>query len=108
MGLNYAVSRAVVEYLDLSEDFEDPGLDAVCGAVTEYVNALPHIERTEAGYWSKRTHLGAVMLAARWYRRRNSPGGVESLGDASVYITRWDSDIARLLRIDDFRRPVIG
>lgn len=109
--------RAVIDYLGLSDDFEDPGLEIVCQAVSAYVDGLPSIERVAIDQgphgparvqWAETTYLGALMLAARLYRRRNSPAGVEAVGDSMTYVTRYDSDISRLLRIDQFNRPVIG
>lgn len=100
--------RAVIDYLGLSDDFEDPGLEIVCQAVSTYVDGLPSIERVPIDQWAETTYLGALMLAARLYRRRNSPAGVEAVGDSMTYVTRYDSDISRLLRIDQFNRPVIG
>ncbi|WP_176484099.1 hypothetical protein [Glutamicibacter sp. BW80] len=52
--------------------------------------------------------MGAVMLASRLYRRKNSPHGIESVGDMSTYVSRYDSDISRLLNIDTFRKPLVG
>jgi len=49
------------------------------------------------------------MLAARMYRRRNSPSGVEAITDAGTsFVARYDSDISRLLRLDGFAQPRIG
>lgn len=52
----------------------------------------------------------ATMLAARLYRRRNSPEGVQGITPegVAVGIVRSDSDIARLLRIDSFAIPQVG
>jgi len=59
--------------------------------------------------WDADTRLGALMLAARLFRRRNSPNGVEAMTDAGAsYVSRYDSDIARLLRIDGFDTPKVG
>lgn len=53
--------------------------------------------------------LAATMLAARLYRRRNSPEGVQGMTDAgAVYVARTDPDIARLLRIDQYLSPQVG
>lgn len=83
-------------------------LPLIVEAVNTYVDSLPHIDRDETGQWAATTRLGAIMLAARLYRRKNSPGGIESVGDSMSYIARYDSDISRLLNIDSFRKPVIG
>ena len=53
--------------------------------------------------------LAATMLAARLYRRRNSPEGVQAMTDAGAwYVARTDPDIARLLRIDQYLTPQVG
>ena len=46
----------------------------------------------------------------RLYRRRNSPAGVESFSDigGAVYVQRNDPDIAMMLGIGTYARPVIG
>lgn len=55
------------------------------------------------------TVLGAKMLAARLFRRRNSPSGVEAITDAGTsFVARYDSDISRLLQLDGFAGPRIG
>lgn len=55
------------------------------------------------------TVLGTKMLAARIWRRRNSPSGVEAITDAGTsFVARYDSDISRLLRLDGFAQPRIG
>lgn len=52
---------------------------------------------------------GATMLAARLYRRKNSPAGVEAFGaDGAVYVQRNDPDIALLLELGNYGRPVVG
>jgi hypothetical protein len=42
--------------------------------------------------------LGAVMLAGRWFQRRNSITGVASFGDfGPAYVKSTDPDVAMLL-----------
>lgn len=82
----------------------DDALEACAQAVHALVAALPS---GRAATWPEDTALGAVMLTARLHRRRNSPAGVEALTEMGVsYVSRYDSDIARLLRIDAFMGPV--
>lgn len=88
-------------YLNLKD--EDPHVsvivDAVNGMVTEW-----HGEDWPAG-----VELGAVMLASRLHRRRNSPAGVESFGDLGAsYVSRYDSDLDRQLRINSWTPPAVG
>ena len=72
---------------------------------------------TAANAWARRldlpydepTRLGVTMLAARWYRRRLSPAGIEAITDTGAsYVARTDPDIARLLRIDQHQIPRVG
>lgn len=84
-------------------------LELVISAVTKYVESLPNIEFDPSGfYWAATTKLGAIMLAARMYQRRNSPGGVTAIGDVTTYVSRYDSDIARLLNLESFTKPMVG
>lgn len=56
-----------------------------------------------------RIYQGAKMYAAREIRRRNSPGGVESFGDAGVaFVTKYDGDIERFLRTGGSTVPGVG
>lgn len=50
----------------------------------------------------------AVMLAARLYRRRNSPAGVELMGESIAYASRYDPEIDRALRTGYFSSPLVG
>ncbi|MBF0809117.1 hypothetical protein E4U03_10955 [Rothia nasimurium] len=97
-------AKNVADWVDAP--FADKHMEMVVAAVNVYVDALPSIERTEGGAWDKTTILGATMLAARLYKRRNSPNGIESFAEMShTYISRYDSDIARLLHMESFRKP---
>lgn len=64
-----------------------------------------------AADWSDAADVveGAVMLAARLYRRKNSPAGVETFGaEGAVYVQRNDPDIAQLLQLGTWAGPVVG
>lgn len=83
----------------------DDAMRACAAAVHALVAALPITQGHPT--WREDTALGAVMLTARLHRRRNSPAGIESLTEmGATYVSRYDSDIARLLRIDAFVGPV--
>lgn len=102
-------TQDVINWSDLKTVLtDDKHLVLIVPAVNSYVSSLPNIDLLEDGSWAETTRMGAVMLAARWYRRKNSPGGIESAGDTTTYIARYDSDISRLLNIDTFIKPVIG
>jgi hypothetical protein len=54
------------------------------------------------------TYQGARMYAAREYRRRNSPAGIETFGDVTSFVSRYDPDIDRALQTGSYARPVIA
>lgn len=86
----------------------DEHMKTVAAAVTAYVNSLPFIDR-DGEEWAASTRLGATMLGARLYKRRYSPNGIESFGEiGNTYVSRYDSDIARLLHVESFRKPQVG
>ena len=81
-----------------------PVIAAVEALVTSY-NETP----VDGEQWPANLQLGAVMLAARIYRRRNSPAGVESMGEIGpVYVSRNDPDLAQLLKIGKYAPPKVG
>jgi len=53
-------------------------------------------------------YQAAGMLAAKMYRRRNSPAGIESFGDNILYPARWDAEIDRALHTASSRIPGVG
>lgn len=91
----------VAAWARLSSD--DPELKICVEAVNELVSSW------HGDSWPRGAHLGAVMLAARYHRRRNSPGGVETFGDGgAAYVPRYDADLDRLLRINAWASPQVG
>lgn len=102
------IAQEVIDWMGVDLPENDSHLALVIPAVNEYVDSLPSIGRKWDGAWLDSTVLGAIMLAARMYRRKNSPGGIESVGDTTTFVSRYDSDIARLLNIDSHKKPVIG
>jgi hypothetical protein len=52
--------------------------------------------------------VAALMLAGRLFRRRNSPGGIESIADSVTYVSRYDPEIERALRIGAWLTPQVG
>lgn len=82
--------------------------EPICRAVIAFVDRLPIV--TDAApppeEWPADVTLGALVLAFRLWRRRDSPLGVASLGgDATAYVTRTDPDVASLLGLT---RPAVG
>lgn len=97
----------VIAWLGITQNLEP--LNDIVPAVNTYVDSLPQIDRNEVGWWGPTTRLAAIMLAARWYRRQSSPGGLTA-NDQGVtsYVSKYDSDIARMLNIDGFEKPMVG
>lgn len=91
--------------LDPSVDRNDLAdtVNAVCDLVLHWKGPPP------AAGWATRHQHGATMLAARIYRRRNSPAGVESFGELGpIYVQRNDPDVAQLLDLGTYTRPAVG
>lgn len=111
-----AFDRAAVKtWLKITRDEDDAILDLIVASVLSYVDELPDIRRvvidelTGATAWADSTVAGALLLAGRLYRRRNSPAGVEAMTDTGVaYVARTDPDVARLLRIENNAPPRVG
>ena len=100
---------------------QDDDLVRRCAAAVE-----PEVERWRADRWSTpdpdadpptprmyvpdaQVYEAAVMLAAKVFRRRNSPAGiVEGFGDAVTYVARYDPEIQRALRQGAWTMPGVG
>jgi len=91
---------------------KNPNLDTlalVVSAVNFYVDGLPSIDRETDGTWAPTTKFAAVVLASRWLARKTSANGVSATTDGgAIYVTKYDSDIARALHIDGFQKPMVG
>lgn len=84
-----------------------PSVDAHLELIVREVNGM--VTEWHGDKWPSGVELGAVMLAARLHRRRNSSNGVESFSDMGVsYVSRYDSDLDRQLRINAWATPVVG
>ncbi len=91
----------------------DAELDRIC-AQTE-----AHAQRHRPEWWNAEdppayvpdgeTYQGAVMYAAKVCRRRNSPAGVETFGDAGIVFTpKFDAEVDRALHTGGFLHPAVG
>lgn len=75
--------------------------------IVDAVNAM--VTEWHGSEWPGGVKLGAVMLAARLHRRRNSAAGVETFSDMGAsYVSRYDADLDRQLRINSWTPPVIA
>jgi hypothetical protein len=91
--------------------------DRIVGAVNEFLRGLPIAGKAQADTqeaadlagWPDRIIEGGVMLIARLWRRKDTPGGVAVLGDQGpVYVRRNDPDVALLLEIGEHGKPRVG
>lgn len=105
----------VVSWLMLKVEPTDALLVRAVNSANAYVSTLPVVANLgldDDGHplaWTDDINLGAIMLASRLYRRRNSAAGVEAITEAGAqYVARYDSDISRLLQLDSFQKPQIG
>jgi hypothetical protein len=85
-------------------------LAMVVAATVDYVDGLPVVrDSANPAVWSASVKLGAAMLAARLFRRRNSPAGIEGMTEAGTsYVARHDPDVSRLLKLDGSTAPAVG
>jgi hypothetical protein len=99
----------VKAWLRLDDTTDDALLDEVTGATNAWVAQTAYVrELGDVAAWPDDVHLGAVMLAARLYRRRNTPSGVEPFTDGAVYLPRRDADVDMLLHQGYYAPPRVG
>lgn len=105
---------SVKAQLGVADDTDDLALAATAAAVNAVVRQLPVAGRADgAASWGlpelADVLLGANMLAARLWARRNSPEGVATFGaEGPAYVQRNDPDVAMLLQMGPWARPVVG
>lgn len=89
---------------------DDARLAEIVGAVNNVVGSMAVAQLvTVDGTWPPRAELGAAMLGARLFRRKNSPAGVESFGSlGAAYVMRTDPDIAMMLGLGTYQAPQLG
>lgn len=94
-------AEQVADYLAL------PTVDHHLPGIVAAVNAM--VTEWHGPDWPAGVEHGAIMLAARLHRRRATPNGVESFSDmGATYVSRWDSDLDRHLRINGWTPPRVG
>lgn len=110
-------SASVKAWLQLhaQDTSDDALLEQVCASVEPYVQRYrPEFLVTDPDTGvstytpDAEAYQGAVMYAAREYRRRNSPAGVEMFGDQTSFVTRYDPDIDRYLHTGPWSPPKIA
>jgi len=66
-------------------------------------------EQGDGWEWPADLVTGATLLASRLYSRRNSPDGVNEVGDVgAVYVSRNDPDVAMMLGLGSHTPPMVG
>jgi hypothetical protein len=93
--------------IDPTLDTWDQMIGECLAATLAHVARLP-VSRLPDSAAADDIRQGIVMLAARTFRRRNSPGGLESIGDQITYVANYDPDIERLLRVGRQAAPGVG
>ena len=114
---------AALSWLGINVDTASgPDVDAatiVAPAVRSFVESIPDLPTVTVTdpdtlepvtRWADKVELGAVMLAARLVRRRNSPQGVAAFTEqgGAAYVSRHDPDVAQMLRIGSYAAPQVG
>lgn len=107
----WLASAKVADYLRLPDPI--PQVDAdlladVCAAAEPTVARYRPDVGTDPDAIPVDVHQGAVMLAARLYRRRNSPAGIETMGESVNYVASFDPDLDQFLRRGRYRIPGVG
>lgn len=89
---------------------DDTRLTATVAAVNSMVRTWRVSEAAVGSEtWPDRIVYGSTLLAARYFRRKNSPAGVESMGaQGAVYVMRTDPDVAQLLQLGTHAHPTVG
>lgn len=97
--------------LRITDDDDDTEILEDIAAVNDVVRDLPVAQLTgdTVEEWPDRVTRGADQLAARLFRRRSTPSGVETFGEfGPVYVRRNDPDVAMLLKLGDYAAPAVG
>lgn len=101
---------AVKAQLSITDAGDDTELTSIVDAVNNEVRTWS-ISQDAVGQpeWPARIVQGCTMLAARLFRRKGSPAGVEAFGSlGGAYVMRTDPDIAMLLKLGTWARPQVG
>lgn len=97
---------AVAAYMKLTDTSDVVLTDVVAAVNALLVSWFGNLTDAVSLEWPANYQLGATMLAARVYRRRNSPAGVEAFGELGpTYVMRNDPDVALLLGLHSYLKP---
>lgn len=96
--------------MSIEDDDDNDRLEALVDAVNTLVRSW-RCSQPAVGLeaWPANLVEGATMLTVRLFRRKNSPAGVEAMGEAGpVYVMRSDPDVAMLLGLGAWAKPAVG
>jgi hypothetical protein len=108
-----ATLAGVKAYLGITDDRSDTPLTSLVRAVNVLVRTWPCCVKADGvADWTVEDVadlvLGANMLVARLWQRRNSPLGFEAIADqGAAYVSRNDPDVAMLLGLGGWQ-PLAG
>lgn len=106
--------KAELGYPAGADPVRDPKIQLRVDATNAWVRCLPVASDaltfgTPPPAWPSYVTTGAIMLATRLWRRKDSPSGVETFTDqGAIYVSRNDPDVAQLLRLGTFAGPGVG
>lgn len=105
-----ATREAVKAILKIADAADDGEIDDIVASVNAVVRRLPVSQLgDDVVEWPADVTRGANMLAARLFRRKGSPSGIEAFGtNGPVYVQRTDPDIAMLLQLGDWAPPGVA
>lgn len=107
-----ATLAGVKVHLTITDTRDDDRIQSQVDAVNRMVRCWPCSQAAVGGTWAADAPdvvEGATMLAARLFRRKESPAGVESMGPlGAVYVVKSDPDVALLLQLGPYAGPEVG
>lgn len=97
-------SADVFEFIGTPDEPDASVMDTCVDAAVSFVERY----KGPADSWDAATNLGCLMQAAGLFRRRNTPGGIDTFGESAMYTRAVDSEVERLLRIGRYAMPRVG
>lgn len=89
---------------DLGDAVDEEAMSQVVDAVNAHISTIAPKAVANDPDFDEPVRLAALLLAGRWYSRRNSPDGLVGFGDmGGTAIRSLDPDIRDLLRPYTFR-----
>lgn len=95
-------------------DPDDPAITNAVRAANAFVRELRIAQRADgradwAGDDVADVVQGTTQLAARLFRRKDTPDGVAQFGtDSPLYVARTDPDVSLLLQLGPNAKPAVG